>query len=338
MSQRNSLAGNSLVTQRVTIVVFEDAQMLDVAGPSDVFSLCNQFGFGALYEVQAVSAKGGLLRLSNGLRVDTKPSRLSPVHKIDTLIVAGGDREGLVAAMQDAALQRWVSRAAPQVRRLASVCSGAFVLAHWGLLDKLRATTHWSAAHTMRRHYPSVQVEPDSLFVQDGKVWTSGGVTSGIDMCLAMVEADHGRWLATQVARRLTLSVRRVGNQAQYSTDLESHAGRYAGLVQWIREHLLESLDVAKLASQAGESERTFNRRFVAETGSTPAAFVEKTRLQVAKLRLEGGASVKSAARSAGFTSDQHLARAFSRRLGMSPMEYGRAHRGSVESQKHARR
>jgi transcriptional regulator GlxA family with amidase domain len=336
MNQPLSRADNGAVSHRVTIVVFEQAQMLDMAGPSDVFSLSNQFAVDARYEVQAVSTNGGMVTMSNGLRVDTRPTRLSPVHKIDTLVVAGGDRDGLLAAMQDAALQRWVSRAGARVRRLSSVCSGSFVLAQWGLLDKLRATTHWSVADALRRHYPSVQVEPDSLYVQDGKVWTSGGVTSGIDMCLAMVEADHGRWLATRVAQQLTLSVRRVGNQAQYSTDLEGQAGRYADLVSWIRKHILQSLDIATLATRAGESERTFCRRFVSETGSTPAAFIEKMRLQLAKLQLEGGASVKAAARAAGFTSDQHLARVFNRRLGMSPMEYGRAHRGHDKQTKPA--
>jgi transcriptional regulator GlxA family with amidase domain len=173
-----------------------------------------------------------------------------------------------------------------------------------------------------------VRVEADALYVEDGNVWTSGGVTSGIDMSLAMLEADHGRWLATRVARQLVLSARRVGNQAQYSVELKAQAGRYAQLVEWIRGNIGRRLDLAMLAGRAGESERTFCRRFTAQTSVTPARFVETLRLQAARHRLEGGASVKAAARAAGFASPEHLSRAFKRRLAMSPLEYRRAHLG----------
>jgi transcriptional regulator GlxA family with amidase domain len=322
----NPKQSQPLSVRQVVLVIFEQAQLLDVAGPADVFTLANQFSEELRYSVRCASSGGGLVTTSSGLRIDTTPVAKLPVKNIDTLILSGGDRDGLIRAIQDQTLQRWVGRAAMAARRLAAVCSGSFALAQWGLLDGRRATTHWSAAGSLRKHYPSIDVEADSLFVQDGQVWTSGGVTSGIDMCLAMVEADHSRWLAARVAKQLVLWSRRVGNQAQYSVELQGQAGRYAEVVDWIRRHLREPINIAKLAARAGESERTFCRHFAFETGSTPAAFVEALRILAARQQLEAGASAKAAARAAGFTSDEHLARAFKRRLEMTPMEYRRAH------------
>jgi transcriptional regulator GlxA family with amidase domain len=317
---------HSTAPRLVAIVVFEGAQLLDAAGPADVFALARAFLGRPGYRLRTLSSAGGLVTLSNGLQLQTSPIRDTKASAIDTLLIAGGERNGLVRAVRDEHLQRWVVRAAPQVRRLASVCSGAFALAQWGLLDRLRATTHWSAVSTLQRHYPAVQVQADALFVQDGSVWTSGGVTSGIDMCLAMLEVDHGRWLATRVARQLVMAVRRVGNQSQYSVELQGQAGRYADLVDWLRLHLRDKLDVATLAARVGQSERSFCRHFLLQTSSTPAAFIETLRLHAAQRQLEDGASAKAAARAAGFSSDQHLARAFQRRLAMTPMAYQQAH------------
>lgn len=313
--------------RRIVIVAFEQAQALDIAGPADVFALANRLHTHAAYEIRIASTRGDGLTLSNGLRIHTDPVVRFAAGTIDTLIVAGGEREGLIAALQDVALRRWVLRQRASLRRLASVCSGSFALAHWGLLDDHRATTHWSAARTLDRHFPKVQVMPDALFVNDRDTWTSGGVTAGIDMCLAMVEADLGRVLATRVARQLVLSARRVGNQAQYSAPLQGHAGRFADLVEWMQRHLRERLDVETLAQRAGLSGRSFCRHFAAEAGSTPAHYVETLRLHHARTQLEAGASVKAAARAAGFTSDEQLARVFRRRLAMSPGEYRRGHR-----------
>lgn len=315
--------------RQIVFVLFEGAQLLDVAGPADVFSISNEFAEAPAYAVEFASVRGGKVTVTNGLQCETVPLRHVVISRIDTLIIVGGKRDGVVRAIRDDSLRQWVVKAAPRVRRLASVCSGSFVLAHWGLLQARRATTHWSAAEALQKRYPRVRVEADSLYVEDGNVWTSGGVTSGIDMSLAMVEADHGRWLATRIARQLVLNARRVGNQAQYSVELKAQAGRYAQLVEWIRGNLGRRLDLAMLAGRAGESERTFFRRFKAQTSVTPARFVETLRLQTARHRLEGGASVKVAARAAGFASSEHLSRVFKRRLAMSPLEYRRAHIGN---------
>jgi transcriptional regulator GlxA family with amidase domain len=314
--------------RRTVVVLFDGAQLLDVAGPADVFSIANEFTGTPAYIVQFASVRGGNVTATNGLKCETVPLRRVPISGIDTLIIVGGARDGVVDAIHDEGLRQWVVKAVPQVRRLASVCSGSFALAHWGLLRARRATTHWSAAEILQKRYPTVRVEADSLYVADGDVWTSGGVTSGIDMSLAMVEADHGRWLATRVARQLVLTARRVGNQAQYSAELTAQAGRYAELVEWIRRNIGRRLDMGTLAERAGESERTFCRRFKAQTRVTPARFVETLRLQAARHRLEGGASVKTTARAVGFASPEHLSRAFKRRLAMSPLEYRRAHSG----------
>jgi transcriptional regulator GlxA family with amidase domain len=335
ISAKRAVASPSAVGTRlpghareIVFVLFDGAQLLDIAGPADVFSMANEFAGAPAYTVEFASVRGGMVTATSGLRCETVPLGRVAMSRIDTLIIVGGGRDGVAGAIRDEGLRQWVVKAARRVRRLAAVCSGSFALAHWGLLRARRATTHWSAAEVLRKHYPMVRVEADSLYVKDGNVWTSGGVTSGIDMSLAMVEADYGRWLATRIARQLVLTARRVGNQAQYSVELNAQAGRYAQLVDWIRGNIRRRLDLAMLAGRAGESARTFCRHFKAQTSVTPARFVEALRLQAARHRLEGGASVKAAARAAGFASAEHLSRVFKRRLAMSPLEYRRAHIG----------
>jgi transcriptional regulator GlxA family with amidase domain len=313
--------------RRVVILVFDRAQMLDVAGPGDVFALVERFDPKLRYEVLCVSAKGGPVALSNGLSLMTQSISQVRMAGVDTLVVAGGDKDGLLSALSDEKLGEWVRKSARTVRRLVSVCVGSFALAHWGLLEGRRATSHWSVVDLMQRRFPNVMVEQSALYVQDGGVWTSGGVTTGIDMSLAMVEADSSRLVAGQVAGLLVMAARRVGNQSQYSVQLRAQTGRYAQLVDWISANLRQPLDIASLAMRAGESERSFCRRFNAEVGEPPARFVESVRLGAARRELEGGASAKAAARASGFTTAEQLSRAFRRRLELSPTEYQRQHR-----------
>jgi transcriptional regulator GlxA family with amidase domain len=257
--------------RKVVVVAFPGVQMLDVAGPADVFTLANSFNVEPLYELVSASTAGGATATLNGIDILTRPISDLPPAGIDTLIVAGG-------------------------------------------------------AATLDRHYPNISVEADAIYVQDGRLWTSGGVTSGIDMCLGMVEDDLGRWVASRVAKQLILPVRRLGNQSQFSLVLDAQAGRYASLVDWVRTHLQTPISNDELAARAGESQRSFHRHFLAETGQTPAAFVEALRLQVAREHLEQGASAKAAARAAGFTSDEHLVRVFVRRFRMTPAQYRMTH------------
>jgi transcriptional regulator GlxA family with amidase domain len=300
--------------------------MLDVAGPGDVFALANTFETKVRYEVLCVSALGGPVVLSNGLSVMTRSIQQVRLTKTDTLMVAGAEKEGLVKALADEMLSAWVCKATGVIGRLASVCVGSFALAHWGLLDGRRATSHWSVVDLLQQRFPRVHVDRTALYVQDGSIWTAGGVTTGIDMSLAMVEADCGRLVAGRVAGALLMSARRVGNQSQYSVQLRAQTGRYAQLVDWISANLDQPLDIATLAVRVGESERSFCRRFSAEIGEPPARFVEAVRISAARRALEGGAPAKVAARAGGFTSSEQLAKAFRRRLDLSPLEYRRQH------------
>jgi len=310
----------------IAFVTFPSVQLLDFAGPIDVFSLANRLSPEPPFNVLVLSANGGRIRTSSGLEIASTPIHATRPSSIDTLILAGGPDEGLRALIHDSSLKRWTQQAAKSVRRYGSVCSGALALAEWGLLDGFRATTHWLAAAYMANRFPAVSVDREALYVRDGHVWTSGGVTAGIDMCLAMVEEDLGRLITASIAKHLILSTRRLGNQSQFSVVLDSQAGRYAELVDWMRTHLHEPLDVQRLSELANESVRSFHRNFRDETGLTPARFIEELRLQVARNKLEAGASVKAAARAAGFTSDEHLARVFRRRFDMTPSQYGLLH------------
>lgn len=314
-------------TSQVVILVFDGAQMLDVAGPADVFSLAGRFEPTLHCQVLCVSSRGGPVVLSNAISLMTVPIRSVRLSQGDTLVIAGSDKDGLLSALGDEALGAWVRRAAGVVRRLASVCVGSWALAHWGLLDGRRATSHWSVLELMQSKFPQVAVDRTALYVQDGSVWTAGGVTTGIDMALAMVEADSSRLVAGQVAGALVMAARRIGNQSQYSLQLRAQTGRYAALVDWIGANLSQPLDIASLAARSSESERSFCRRFKAEVGEAPARFVEAARLGAARQSLEGGASVKAAARAGGFGSAEQLARAFRRRFDMTPLDYQRQHR-----------
>lgn len=314
------------VRRRVVILVFDGAQMLDVAGPGDVFALVGTFDAKTRYAVLCVSAQGGPVVLSNGLSLTTLCNHEVRLGKTDTLIVAGAKKEGLLKALADEALGDWVRKAAGVVRRLASVCVGSFALAQWGLLDGRRATSHWSVVDLMQKRFPAIAVDPAALYVQDGSIWTAGGVTTGIDMSLAMVEADCSRLVAGRVAGALVMSARRIGNQSQYSVQLRAQTGRYAQLVDWISGNLGQALDIATLAARVDESERSFCRRFAAEVGEPPARFIETIRLSAARQALEGGATAKVAARAGGFTSVEQMSRAFRRRLDLTPLDYRRQH------------
>ena len=310
----------------IVILVLDRAQMLDVAGPADAFAMASNLDDARKYDVSCVSKHGGPVILSNGLSILTQAIKDIKQSLIDTLIVAGADEQSLIAAMKDEELKAWVLKTAQRARRVASVCVGSFLLAQWGLLDLKRATSHWSAVDLFQRSYPNVKVDRTAIYVQDGKFWTAGGVTTGIDLTLALIEADSSRRVAGQVASMLVMAHRRSGNQAQYSTELNAQSGRYAALIDWMRVNLKNSLSIASLASHVNETERTFCRRFSREVGRAPAQFVEDLRLAGAKRAMQGGASIKLAAKNAGFTSQEHLSRVFRKRFEMTPQAYREAY------------
>jgi transcriptional regulator GlxA family with amidase domain len=251
---------------------------------------------------------------------------LGGAQALDTLIVAGGT--GTREALADHTLIDWIRKVAPRTRRVASVCTGAFLLAEAGLLDGRRATTHWSACALLAERYPAVDVDPDPIYARDGNVYTSAGVTAGMDLALALVEEDMGRDVALAIARQLVLFLRRPGSQSQFSAQLSGQIAdrdQLRELQGWIADHPGEDLSVAALARRAGLSERHLARSFHKEVGETPARYVETVRLESARRRLEeSGEPVAAVAVACGFGTAETMRRAFLRRLGVGPAEYRR--------------
>lgn len=309
--------------RRVVIPVFAGVQALDVTGPLEVFSMATRLGM-EHYDARIVAGGGEPVTTSSGLEL--RPHRGLTLNRgdVDTLLVPGG--QGTREAIRDPALIRWIGRIAERSRRVASVCTGAFLLAEAGLLDGRRATTHWSACATLRNRYPSVSVEEDPIFVRDGQVWSSAGVTAGIDLALAMLEEDAGNDAALAVARQLVMFVRRPGGQAQFSVQLSVRVADRESLRElqaWISANLGGDLSVEALATRAHMSPRNFARAFRREVGVTPAAYVERCRVERAEQLLQStGAGLQQVALQSGFGSEDRMRRAFQRRLGVGPAGY----------------
>jgi transcriptional regulator GlxA family with amidase domain len=310
--------------RRIVVVAFENVQALDVTGPTEVFSLAERAHPEPTYSLELVAPEAGPLRTSSGLRLTPDVTLADCRGPIDTLVVAGG--LGVQAAARDQRVTDWLRLAARRSRRVSSVCTGAFLLARAGLLDGRRATTHWAACDALARNYPSVSVEPDPIFVRDGNVYTSAGVTAGIDLALALVEEDLGRQAALDVARSLVLFIRRPGGQAQFSAGMAGQAAARPGINElqaWIADHLDADLSVPALAERAFMSPRNFARVFSSEVGVTPAAYVEAVRLERARTLLETTElQLEAIARQCGFGTVETLRRAFGRRLGVNPSDY----------------
>ena len=311
-------SANSL-TRDIGMLIFEDFQLLDAAGPLSVFEMPMRGMSPPPYRLTVYSMTGGPVRASNGisLHTETLPDGLA----LDTLIVSGG--EGTRQVMRDQKFLNVVRDLSARTRRTTSVCSGSILLAAAGLLDGRRATTHWRRCPDMARHFPEVIVEADRIFVQDGKFWTSAGITAGIDLALALVEDDLGADVARRSARELVVHHRRHGGQSQFSVmqDVKLLSGRFDSLIGWIRTHLSNDLKVEQIAEQAGMSPRNFARVFRAETGTTPARFVEKLRLESARQQVETSSiSLQQIAQDTGFGDAERMRTAFIRAYGQPPM------------------
>jgi transcriptional regulator GlxA family with amidase domain len=311
---------------RIAVLAVDQTQSLDAIGPVEVFDAAARIagagGGPPAYEVAVVTPGGGEVALSNGLRLSAAPLP-GPRAEIDTILVAGG--EGARRLGPDDEAIRWLRRAAPRARRVASVCTGAFALGAAGLLDGRRATTHWAWCAALAREHAGVAVDPDPIYVRDGDLWTSAGVTAGMDLALALVEEDLGRDVALEAARWLVLFLKRPGGQSQFSAGLAAQAAArepLRDLQAWIADHLDADLSVPALAARACLSERHFARAWRAETGLTPAAYVEGLRVERARALLEDGHAVDAAARAAGFAGAEILRRVFHRRLGVGPSAY----------------
>lgn len=320
-----SIAG--VRSQSVLVVLFDGAQPLDVAGPMDVFGLAARFTGGEdapPYVVRTATLDGAPVRCSGGLRLVPDLDLLDAADP-DILVVPGGP--GVEGG--DVRLPAWLREHAPRVKRVVSVCTGAFLLAEAGLLDGRRATTHWGSCDELARRYPEVRVDPSPIFVRDGAVSTSAGVTAGLDLAIALVEEDYGRAVAHEVARLLVVFLRRPGNQAQFSAELSAQAARSDSLrdVQyWAAANLAADLSVPALAERAGLSTRQFARAFAEQVGVTPGRYVDRVRLEAAQRMLTDTTDgVIRIARRCGYGTPEAMRRAFMRDLGVSPTEYRRA-------------
>jgi transcriptional regulator GlxA family with amidase domain len=309
---------------RVRILAYEGCQLLDVTGPAAVFGAANEGRAQPLYDLQILSPDGGAATSNSGVMLQTRRIGAQP----DTLLIAGGSR-GLKAVMQRRDVLAWLRRVAPKAKRYGSVCTGAFVLAAAGLLDGRRVATHWASCSRLAESFPALEVDAQSLYVVDGKVWTSAGVTTGIDMALALVEADYGAALANLIARHFVLYARRPGFQSQFSPLLQAQsaaAAPFAELIDWMQQNLERPLDVPELATRAGLSERSFYRKFTDATGKTPAHFVESLRLEAARTLIVKGLPLKTIAAKVGLNSSARLGAAFERRFGMAPSLFREIH------------
>jgi len=309
----------------IGVLIFPDFQLLDAAGPISVFEIAGRFA-AAAPSIKTLAVTPGPVRSSSGIELMARG--LKPSAAISTLIVAGGEGVRISATCEKTLA--FVRRVARRGVRVASVCSGAYVLAEAGLLDGCRATTHWQRTRHFLKAYPRIKLEPDQIFVRDGNIWSSAGITAGIDLALAMVAEDFGDEIAQKTARQLVLYHRRSGGQSQFSSllELKAPSGRFGPLLSWAREHLDASLTVEDMAEQAGMSTRHFARAFIAETGTTPSKAVERLRIEVARQRVQSsGEAIERVAQLTGFRDPERMRRAFIRAFGQPPQSLRRAAR-----------
>jgi transcriptional regulator GlxA family with amidase domain len=305
------------MTRHIAFLIYPDFQLLDAAGPIAAFEIAARYEPGS-YSLRVVAAEPGLVRSSSGVSMQAAP--LGRPQSIDTLVVAGGD--GSRSAVGCAKTRRFILRCAGHARRTTSVCSGSYLLAAAGLLDGKRATTHWSRAADFARKFPQVRLDPDCIFVKEGSIWTSAGISAGIDLSLAMIEADLGESIARRTAQQLVVYYRRPGGQSQFSAllDMERANGRFATLLDYVRSHLEKRHSVADLAEHVCMSPRHFSRAFQAETGMSPAKAIEQLRAETARGSLTGsGRSVQDVARLCGFNNAERMRRTFVRLFGAPP-------------------
>ena len=311
----------------IGVLIFPDFQLMDAAGPISVFEIARAYAKREL-PIRAIAAKPGPVRSTSG--VEMLAHKFGSPGAITTLLVAGG--RGVEAAARDKCTMRFVQAVAKRGVRVASVCSGTFVLAEAGLLDGKRATTHWNRTRQFLATYPQVKLEPDQIFVRDGQVWSSAGITAGIDLALAMVAEDYGDAVVERTARQLVLYHRRSGGQSQFSSLLELKAptGRFGPLLTWARENLDSRLTVEDLAERAGMSARHFTRAFIAETGATPSKAIERLRIEVARARVQSSSeAIERVAETTGFRDPERMRRAFIRAFGQPPQSLRRAARSA---------
>lgn len=316
-------------TRKIGILVFPEVEALDIAGPYEVFSFANlsliRQGLTRdnVYKIQLLAEQPGPVATLSGMQIVAEGVYGEPTNDFDTLLIPGG---AIDKAVTNQTLIGWIAKMSAKVRRLVSVCTGAFLLAEAGVLNGCKATTHWHYCQQLSKDYPEVEVQPNYIFVRDGHIFTSGGITSGIDLALALLEEDWGRDLALYVARFLVVFLKRPGGQSQFSGYLTSQASHRPDLRElqgWILDNLQQELQVETLAERMAMSPRNFARLFLTETGVTPAKFVEMARIDRARHFLETSEhSVELIAHFSGFNDTERMRRSFLRQLGVNPQNY----------------
>jgi transcriptional regulator GlxA family with amidase domain len=335
--QAGSASTSGAGERRIVFVTYEGMRLLDLTGPLEAFAIANETHGSAgpaPYDLRVVSERGGLVQTSSGLAVPTEPLSSLGQAAVDTVITVGGAAAFRANAHPAAVenwiesqrrLVEWIAQDGARARRVCSVCSGTFLLAAAQQLKGRTVATHWASAQLLATCFPEIRVEPDRIFVRDDSVWTSGGVTTGIDLALALIEDDLGSEVALQVARVMVVFAKRPGGQSQFSVPLAAqlHSGDFSALHAWIVKHLAEDLRIEDLAAQAGMSRSTFIRSYVSETGRTPHKAIEAMRLSAARMALEATSkSLKEIARETGFGGEERMRRVFSRQLGVGPADY----------------
>lgn len=327
MNTRLSIYNPNTQTRTIVLLGFEGCAALDLSGPHEVFALTSHLaptGSPPPYRLLLLADRPGPFRSALGFGLIADGSWRTFRGSADTLIVSGGPDMSPVIGNRK--LLAWLKIMSHRTRRIGSICTGAFALAEAGLLDDRRATTHWMDVDRLAKTYPKVRVDPDAIYVRDGKIFTSAGITAGMDLALALVEEDLGREAALAIARMLVMYLKRPGGQSQFSTSLQAQSTegqRLVPLLSWLADHYREPITVETMAERAAMSTRSLARIFVAETGDTPAYYLEKLRLEHAVRLLEtASSSLDVAAQDCGFTGREQLRRAFLRHRGITPQEY----------------
>ena len=315
--------------KRIILITYHHAELLDLAGPISVFNAASKLSPSTLYRCVVVSPKGGLVMHNSGVELDTRPLASIRYNQSDTVLVIGATRSPLEQAIECKLLLESLKRAALNAERYGSICSGSFLLGAAGLLENKKATSHWSANQTLQQRYLNTHVDTQKLYINDGKLWTSAGVTTGIDMALAMVEADHGSVLKSKVAKQLVVYHHRPGNQSQFSNILDAQVRvdeHFSGLVEMLQTKIDSQVKVDEMAHFMHMSERSFYRKFSSLFSISPGKFFERLKLDHARLLLESGETVKSTAPQIGFKSKSAFRSAFKENYGVTPRHYAVMH------------
>ncbi|BFM17073.1 DJ-1/PfpI family protein [Maricurvus nonylphenolicus] len=309
-------------TRTLCFVAYNGFMTLDYSGPASVFSSANAIAEAPLYKIKLLSVEGDLIASESGIEMMTQSLKSHRFKATDTVFVPGANLPFLQDACDNQVLIQWLKKAKTKVGQMASVCTGAFIFAEAGILEKAKATTHWAACNQFQQLHPDIELDQEALYLQNDNVWTSAGVTTGIDMALAMLEQDHGSDLMGQVAKALVIYAHRPGNQSQFSSllDQQLNAGdQFGALINWLEANLDKPIKVEQMADQAGMSERNFYRRFTETMGVSPAKYLEIQRLERARQLLVDGNTIKRTCHLVGFKSEAAFRTAFKNRFGLSP-------------------